>query len=193
MCDIRQFEILISELFIFAPFLGCFCRIFEFKCQIMKFCIVLFKKQYINFDGRKRMPSVPIFPNTNRQKQLISTAKSLLKYAYCPYSGNSFAAALLGENGVIYTGVSVENINHDSSLCAEHAAVAKAVSKGCRRFSAIAVLSGAGTPAFPCGSCRQVLSEFSPGVLIIIQDETGKIHLLPLSQLLPASFGVKVT
>jgi cytidine deaminase len=158
----------------------------------MKFCIVLFKKQYMNFDEGKRMPSVPIFTNRTRQKQLISTAKGQLKYAYCPYSGDSFAAAILGEDGVIYTGVSVENINHGSSLCAEHAAVAKAVSKGCRRFSAIAVCSGAGTPAIPCGSCRQVLAEFSPDMYIIMQDETGKIHVLPLSQLLPAAFGVKV-
>jgi cytidine deaminase len=159
----------------------------------MKFCIVLFKKQYIKLDGGKRMPSVPIFSNSIRQKQLISAAKSQLKYAYCPYSGDNFAAAVLGEDGVIYTGVSVENINHASSICAEHAAVAKAVSKGCRRFSAIAVVGSKKTPAIPCGSCRQVLAEFSPDMYIIMQDEVGKIHLLPLSQLLPAAFGMKVT
>ncbi|MDR0943985.1 MAG: cytidine deaminase [Ruminococcus sp.] len=138
------------------------------------------------------MPAAPSFTNPIRQKQLISAAKSQIKYAYCPYSGDSFAAALLGEDGVIYTGVSVENINHASSLCAEHAAVAKAVSKGCRKFSAIAVCSGAGTPAIPCGSCRQVLAEFSPAMQILLQDEAGKIHSYPLSQLLPAAFNVKV-
>jgi cytidine deaminase len=138
------------------------------------------------------MATAPIITNRVRQKQLISAAKGQLKLSYCPYSGDSFAAALLGEDGMIYTGVSVENINHGSSLCAEHAAVAKAVSKGCRRFSAIAVVSGAGTPAIPCGSCRQVLAEFSPAMAIIMLSEANEIVAMPLSQLLPSAFGVKV-
>jgi cytidine deaminase len=130
-----------------------------------------------------------VFPS----RQLLSEAQKALASAYAPYSGDAFGAALLGADGVIYTGCTVENSSFSASLCAEHSAASKAVSKGCRKFSAIAVVSKKGGLAVPCGRCRQVLAEFSPDLKIILRSEKGEIVSYKLSELLPNTFNLKVT
>jgi cytidine deaminase len=125
--------------------------------------------------------------------KLLSAAESALRFAYAPYSSDAFGAALLGADGVIYTGATAENASFSASLCAEHAAAAKAISRGCREFSALAVVAAKGGLAVPCGRCRQVLAEFSPELLIILRSEKGEILTYKLTELLPSTFNMRVT
>ena len=82
--------------------------------------------------------------------------------AYAPYSKFKVGAALLAEDGRIFTGCNVENASYGLTNCAERTAVFKGVSEGAMRFTALAVAGGEGEVAMPCGACRQVLAEFLP-------------------------------
>lgn len=126
---------------------------------------------------------------TDKEKQaLVSAAAEARRRAYAPYSHYPVGAALLTADGQTITGVNVENAVYSTGLCAERTAVFKAVSEGQRSFRAIAVVTRNG--GTPCGSCRQVLSEFAPDLPVIIADETGRVlHELPLTALLPHVFG----
>ncbi len=120
---------------------------------------------------------------TNLIKQAIAARKN----SYSPYSKYRVGAALITSNGKVYTGCNVENVAYGESICAERTAFVKAVSEGHRNFSAIAVATENG--ASPCGSCRQVMHEFSPDLAVIIVDEKENTKELSLRDLLPHSLG----
>ena len=119
-------------------------------------------------------------------EELIDLAKQVRKKAYAPYSRYKVGAALLGKSGKIYTGCNVENASYGHTICAERAAIVKAVSEGEREFEAVAVVTKNG--GSPCGACRQVLSEFSPELIIYIADKDGAYRTTTLKKLLPDSF-----
>jgi len=96
-------------------------------------------------------------------------------------------AVLLSVDGDLFDGVNIENAVYSDSLCAERAAVACAVSAGHRDFTAIAVVAGDGSDISPCGSCRQVLMEFSPEMVLLTRTPEG-IRAERLSELLPRPF-----
>ncbi|MFH1619328.1 MAG: cytidine deaminase [bacterium] len=105
----------------------------------------------------KRSRARRTWPSTVRQK-LIHTAKQAQKAAYCPYSRYPVGAAVLAESGRIYSGCNVENASLGLSICAERAAIFKAVSHGEKRIRSICVVARS---AKPCGACRQVILEFA--------------------------------
>lgn len=108
--------------------------------------------------------------------------------AYAPYSNYNVGSALLTESGKVYSGSNVENAAYPDSICAERVAVFKAVSEGERDFQAIAVVTSDG--GSPCGSCRQVLFEFSPRALVLIANEAGNVvQEASVTDLLPGAFG----
>ena len=122
------------------------------------------------------------------QKQaLISEACKIRKSAYAPYSHYQVGAALLTANGNIVTGINVENAVYGLSICAERTAVFKMVSDGEQEIVAVAVCTENG--GSPCGSCRQVLSEFATDIPIFICDTDGNVRETSLYTLLPDHFG----
>lgn len=129
------------------------------------------------------------------RQQLIESALDARKMAYVPYSHYRVGAALLTENGKIYQGGNIENASYGATNCAERTAVFKAVSEGDRSFTAIAITGGMEGQApvdytFPCGICRQVLSEFvKEDMEIIVAKDVTDYQVYTLQQLLPASFG----
>ena len=121
------------------------------------------------------------------RETLIKTAVEARNWAYAPYSNYPVGAALLTTSGRIYDGVNVENAAYTDGICAERVAVFKAVSDGERRFTAVAVATSNG--GAPCGSCRQVLSEFGLDTLVLIVNDQG--HLVQetnIRELLPGAF-----
>lgn len=121
------------------------------------------------------------------RQTLIAAAQAVRLKAYAPFSNYLVGAAILGEDGKIYTGCNVENSAYPSTICAERVAVTKAVSEGMQKFSAIAVVTRDG--GSPCGTCRQVMFEFAPTLLVIMANEHGQvIHEQVLTDLLPLGF-----
>ena len=133
--------------------------------------------------GRKRR-------SVDEYQGLVDAATNARARAYAPYSGFQVGAALLGESGRVYAGCNVENVSYGLSSCAERNAIFRAVGDGERRFTAIAVVTGAATPTPPCGACRQVLSEFAAsGDMDVVMVTTGGTRKTRrLAALLPESF-----
>ncbi len=126
----------------------------------------------------------------NNYQKLINAASAARQQAYVPYSQFAVGAALLGGDGIIYTGCNVENASYGLTCCAERTALFKAVSNGTHRFLALAVVGGAvgdgiGTPCPPCGICRQALAEFCDDDMPII---LGNGEKTTLGTLLPNAF-----
>jgi len=120
-------------------------------------------------------------------KELIERAKKARENAYAPYSKFKVGAAILTEDGEVYTGVNVENASFGLTVCAERVALFKAVSDGKRSFKAIAVVADTEEPVPPCGACRQVLSEFGD-MEVIMANLKGDVKIARLRDLLPDSF-----
>lgn len=127
-------------------------------------------------------------------RELILAAIEARKNAYTPYSHFQVGAALLAENGRVYTGCNVENAGYTPTNCAERTAFFKAVSEGARRFTAIAIVAAPeGEPlrkTAPCGVCRQVMMEFcNPDFRILLGGEGESCACHTLAELLPHGFG----
>jgi len=120
--------------------------------------------------------------------ELYQAAIQARSKAYVPYSHFSVGAALLTKSGKIFTGCNVENAAYPSSTCAERTAVAKAVSEGERDFKAVLVVADGERPCSPCGSCRQILAEFSPEMEVIMANLKGATKTCSLKELLPETF-----
>lgn len=119
-------------------------------------------------------------------EELIAAAHAVRRNAYAPYSGFAVGAALLAADGTVYTGCNVENACFNLGTCAERNAVFHAVASGAREFLAIAVATENGVS--PCGGCRQVLSEFSPQMTVIMVDAAGHMRQATVAELLPDAF-----
>ena len=113
--------------------------------------------------------------------------------AYAPYSNFKVGAAILTATGDVYTGCNIENASYGATICAERTAAVKAVSEGHRRFLKIAIVSMEGTYTYPCGMCRQFLSEFmAEDGMVIVEDSTEGIKEIAFKELLPLSFSLNV-
>lgn len=126
-------------------------------------------------------------PEEDREK-LIRKAQEVRRNAYAPYSGYQVGAALMTKRGNIYIGANVENAAYPVAMCAERAAVFSAVAAGEREFDILVVATRNG--GAPCGSCRQVLSEFGSDTRVLTVDEDGNLKQeTTVRELLPGAFG----
>lgn len=121
-------------------------------------------------------------------KALIDMALKAMENAYAPYSGFKVGAAILCSDKKVYTGCNIENSSYGASNCAERTAIFKAVSEGEREFEKIAIVSSSGDFTFPCGICRQVLSEFMYDKTVVIFSEKDGISEFKVKDLLPEAF-----
>ncbi|MBR1866310.1 MAG: cytidine deaminase [Lachnospiraceae bacterium] len=120
-------------------------------------------------------------------EQLMECAKEAAGFSYSPYSNFAVGAALLTEEGTLYTGCNIENASYGATNCAERTAIFKAVSEGNRKLQKIAVAAGDGSTAYPCGICLQVMLEFMPEGIVILE-ENGELVRYRLTELLPKGF-----
>ncbi len=123
---------------------------------------------------------------------LLDQARIARENAHAPYSRFPVGAALLTEDGRVFTGCNVENASYGLTICAERVAVFKAISEGVRDFRAIAVIGREDdVPCSPCGACRQVLHEFNPTLRVIVPSGSGSSRVWTLDELLPHAFGAE--
>ena len=124
------------------------------------------------------------------KEKLMAYAREAAEFSYAPYSKFQVGAALLTEEGEVFTGCNVENASYGATICAERTALFKAVSEGKRNFSEIAIAAKDGSSAYPCGVCLQVMNEFMPEGTVFVE-ENGQIIEYTLRQLLPKGFSLQ--
>lgn len=119
-------------------------------------------------------------------EELIERAREAQKKAYVPYSNFPVGAALITEDGSVFTGCNVESASYGATNCAERVAIQKAVSEGYRSFTHLAIV-GKDDFTAPCGICRQVIMEFGPEARIILAGKEDYV-VYNAEDLLPYAF-----
>ena len=122
-------------------------------------------------------------------KLLLEKAYEGRENAYAPYSNFKVGAAVLAENGKIYTGCNIENASYGATNCAERTAIFKAISEGNRKICAIAIVGADDEYTYPCGICRQVIAEFADkNTEIILGKKSLEYIVKTLAEILPGAF-----
>ena len=103
--------------------------------------------------------------------------------AYAPYSEYLVGAAVRARDGRVFEGVNVENAAYPLGVCAEKAAISRAVAEGCRPGD----LEAIGITASPCGGCRQWLYEFRLD-RVTFRNRDGEIVTYSPAELLPETW-----
>ncbi|ELT96041.1 hypothetical protein CAPTEDRAFT_211995 [Capitella teleta] len=125
-----------------------------------------------------------------RLEELIDESVKVKRRAYCPYSKFPVGAAVLGCDGRIYTGCNVECAVYPLTMCAERNAITKAVSEGCKKFTAVVITSDLKNSIItPCGACRQIIAEFGMDAEVYMTKSDRSYTKLTLRELLPLGFG----
>ena len=122
------------------------------------------------------------------KKKLIEEAIKAREKAYVPYSNFKVGAALLTEDGEIYTGCNIENSSYGLSNCAERTAIFNAISNNQKNFKKIAIVADTDKPCTPCGACRQVIIEFGEDIEVIMANLKGEIIEKKIADLLWGAF-----
>ena len=124
----------------------------------------------------------------------LELAKKARTNSYSPYSNYEVGAVLRTKSGKVYLGCNIEN-HGIQSLCAERTAFAKALSDGERDFAQITIVGAKkgeepSEACFPCGYCRQFMSEFVDEdfkIYIVINND---INEYTIKDLLPHSYNL---
>lgn len=121
--------------------------------------------------------------------QLLKFASEASQNAYAPYSNFRVGASVLFQDGRIYKGCNVENASYGLTICAERNALSTAVADGNKsKLLAVAIDSPNSKLCYPCGACRQWITEFSPDVEVIVRNSDSSPLIMKISKLLPCSF-----
>lgn len=132
----------------------------------------------------------PAKPTAAQRDSLLNAARQALKRAHAPYSNFRVGAAVLTDQGEVFTGCNVENASYGLTNCAERSAIFTAVQQtkadklGIR---AVAVVTGDDVPCSPCGACRQVIFEFGHNAIVIFKGQKDYKEM-SIQDLLPESF-----
>lgn len=120
--------------------------------------------------------------------ELIDRAFKAQKNSYAPYSKFNVGACVLTKSGKYFCGANIENASYPAGICAERVAMSKAISEGETNFVAIAITCSGNGYAYPCGICRQFMSEFSKGLDIVVAKSIDEYKVVKLNEILPYCF-----
>lgn len=124
-------------------------------------------------------------------EELLDLARQAAANSHSPYSKFKVGAALIADDGRVFTGANIENAAYPSSSCAEASAINTAASAGVRKIDRIAVACVDATDvdgAYPCGRCRQIMSEFDVDTILVTAGEGSDTREHTLDELLPYRF-----
>jgi len=127
---------------------------------------------------------------SDKYRLLVKAARTARKKAHAPYSHFKVGAALLTNDGQVYSGCNIENSSYGLTICAERTALFKGISEGARKFRAIAIVADEASITPPCGACRQVLWELAGNIDVLLPAGT-RTTVKKLQSLLPIAFDSK--
>ncbi|MBO5997008.1 MAG: hypothetical protein J6P93_00560 [Alphaproteobacteria bacterium] len=127
---------------------------------------------------------------------LIKEAQELVKKRYCKEGHHTVvAAALLANDGKVYTALNVGTYQPSISTCAEIITIGMALRNNPDlKIEAIACVRD--NPPYiisPCGKCREYISDYSNNeAIVVVPDEKDEYALVKVSELLPNKYVKKV-
>lgn len=126
-----------------------------------------------------------------KKKELIEHAFRALENAYAPYSNYHVGACVLCDDGTYFYGANIENASYPAGNCGERSAVFAAYSQGFHkdRIKALAIVTDGNTIGWPCGICRQVLTELLDRDTPIYLANRHEDMDIRVADLLPHPFG----
>ena len=114
--------------------------------------------------------------------ELINSASEVIRLNY-RNERHTVGAAVLASSGKIYIGVNIDSCGYGP--CAEPIALGSAISNGERNFLVFVAVSGKTNKILqPCGNCRQMLLDYAPEAMVILDMETG-LEKVFIKDLLP--------
>lgn len=123
-----------------------------------------FPYQYV--DIRKKDSGMEKFDLKDEKliHELYLDARKAMELSYSPYSHNRVGAVIWTKDGKKIFGANIENASYGLSMCAERTAMFRAHLEGVKKEDQIVIGIAADfkSYAWPCGACRQVMSELLP-------------------------------
>lgn len=149
---------------------------------------------YVSYDNMEELSA--------EEKKVLQKAIDMLDSAYAPYSEFYVGAAALTNTGNIYGGCNQENASYPLCICGERVALFNAGANEPKTpIKLLAIVAHnpknfIDKPISPCGSCRQVISEFEmrhkqPYPILLKGDGDTVYKLESAAQLLPLGFDSK--
>jgi cytidine deaminase len=124
--------------------------------------------------------------------RLVAAARLVRRRAVAPYSNFKVGAALETADGIVITGVNIENATYGLTVCAERVAMFSALAAGHRKFRRIAIVADTADPTPPCGACRQILWEFGGDLAVTLANTRRITGRHQLADLLPLPFDARL-
>lgn len=127
--------------------------------------------------------------NTELIEKLIKAAREACKHSHCPHTRYAAGAAVLTDDGRVFSGCRIENAAAGLTMCACRNAIYRAVTDGFTDIHAVLTYIPGKIVKAPCGACRQVIYEFGPGAEIYCICDTPEVLHRRMKDLLPEAFG----
>lgn len=124
-------------------------------------------------------------------EELINHGKKAMEFSYSPYSNFKVGAVVTTKDGKYFYGTNIENAAYPSGICAERCALFHAYAHGYRKddLVSLAIVADGESLPYPCGACRQVISELFPlDGKIIVANLKGNVLETNIKELLPYIF-----
>jgi cytidine deaminase len=127
---------------------------------------------------------------TDLRSNMFQMAKDVLHNAYVPYSHYKVGCCIRTTNNQFFVGCNVENAVYGLTCCAEANAIVNMIIHGEKQIAEMIIIAESETCCVPCGGCRQRISEFASGdILIHMGTHQSLTETKTLSELLPLAFG----
>jgi cytidine deaminase len=131
---------------------------------------------------------------TADDQDLIDQARGLIEARYLE-NRHHIASAVRGASGRVYTGLHLDTYVGRASVCAEAVALGQAMAAGETGIQAIVSVRHPRPReqhqdckvVSPCGICREMLTDFAPGSVVIMVRDEG-LARVPVEDLLPAKY-----
>lgn len=124
-------------------------------------------------------------------EELIKKAREGQKHSYSPYSKFAVGACVEMKDGELFIGSNIENASYPLSCCAERVALFSSRMKGYKKedIVSLTIVANSSNYCFPCGACRQVISELVPtDAKIYCVNNKDEYKEFTVDQLLPYAF-----
>lgn len=121
--------------------------------------------------------------------KMIQLAKQGMQNNYAIYSNYNVGCCLRTENDDYYQGGNIEFSSYSLALCAEASAIANLMQTSQQKITDVVIVNHLNTACYPCGACRQRLSEFADDATMIhLCNDDGVLEQYTLGELLPHQF-----